>query len=68
MYTWSNNNQTCLNTGLPTNDESSEMTVRNLYCLFPYIYDSYNYKLVSFFTILFISHIYLFKAEDQFNV
>ena len=27
-------------TGLPTKDETSETTVRNLYCLFPYIYDT----------------------------
>ena len=27
-------------TGLPTKDETLETTVRNLYCLFPYIHDS----------------------------
>ena len=26
--------------GLPTNDETSETTVQNLYCLFSFIYDS----------------------------
>ena len=28
------------NTGLPTKDETSETTVRDLYFLFPYIHDS----------------------------
>ena len=27
-------------TGLPTKDETLDSIVRNLYCLFPYIYDS----------------------------
>jgi len=35
-------------TGLPTKDETSETTVRNLYCLFPYIYDSLQFRHVSF--------------------
>ena len=30
----------CKTTGLPTKNETSETTVRNLYCLFPYIYNS----------------------------
>ena len=29
-----------IDTGLTTNNETSETTLRNLNCLFPYIYDS----------------------------
>ena len=36
------------NTGLPTKDETSKTIVRNLYCLFPYIYDSLQLKTCVF--------------------
>ena len=33
---------TCLTTGFPTKDQTSETTVGNLFCLFPHIHDSIN--------------------------
>ena len=45
----------CETTGLTTKNETSETTVRNLYCLFPYIYNSLE---------LYSVHMFLSLTED----
>ena len=55
-------NSTSIRTGLPTKDETSETTVRNLYLLFPYIYDSL--QLTIFFVSLPNHYKSIFRSKD----